>query len=156
LGGELRFDAGGIPILPSLDEATSFDTNDGSAGDANGPAGWFVAHIGRPVHADEVVFREDDDGSDVEIVELRMKVVVEDGELVRAAEGMRAVVENAVIVQEFGDGVAVAAVPDFFEPVDDELLVAFEERKGSTGGGHRILRKKVSPEYTTESGESLE
>ena len=156
MGGELRFDAGGIPVLPSLDEATSFDTNDGRAGDVNGPAGCFVAHIGRPVHADEVVFGEGDDGSDVEIVELRAKVVVEDGELVRAAEGMRAVVKNAVVVQEFGDGVAIAAVPDFFEPVDDELLVSFEQRKGLTGGGHWALREKVSREYTTESGEWLE
>lgn len=95
-----------------------------------------MAKFGGPVHADEVVFGEDDDGRDVKIGELGAQVIVENKKISGAMEIARAIVEHAVCVEKFGDGAAIAAIPDFFEPMDDELFIALEKRKRLAGGGH--------------------
>lgn len=155
LSGQLGLKAGGVPVLPGFDKAAAFDADDGSAGDVKRLAGGFVAHVGGPMAADQVIFGENDEGSDVEVVELCAKIVVEGGELVGAAEVLCAIVENTVLVQEFEDGVAVTVIPDFFEPADDELFVALKKGEGLIGGGHGMPPAKLSREYIGSGGEGL-
>jgi hypothetical protein len=99
-----------------------------------------VAEVGGPVHADEVVFREDNDGCYAKVSELGTKIIIEGEELVRTVEIARAIVKNPVAVEEFGDGVARALVPDFIKPAYDELLVALERGERLAGARHGAPR----------------
>ena len=56
LVSELSGHSGGIPVLPSLDEAAVLDADDGGAGDVGDFAGGDVFTFGEPVDAGQIAF----------------------------------------------------------------------------------------------------
>ena len=144
---ELDLDRGGVPILPGFDELSILDADNGSAGDAEGLGRVLVAELSNPMKAGESAFSNANHWSDDEVRKLRLEVVVEGDEFLRAMDVGRAIVKNAFLVEEFGDDVAIALVPELFEPAKDELLVLFRSRNGLGSGCHGLLREEISAEY---------
>jgi hypothetical protein len=140
--GELSLNRGGVPVLPAFDETARIDTCNRSAGDMDRLPGRYVPEIRGPVHADAIVFSENDNGSDVKIGEPRARLILKREKLAGTTKVARAVVYNTVRVEQFGDGVAVALIPHFFEPADDKPLVALENRNGLAAGTWRASGRK--------------
>jgi len=131
---ELRGHAGGVPVLPGFDEAAVLDAHDGGASDLSGLAGGDVFAFGEPVNASQVAFGQGENGRDFEIREYRAQAVIEFFEFSGTANDSVAIVEYAIGSEELCDGIAIALVPNFFEPADHELFVLIE--RGYGGGGH--------------------
>lgn len=140
LVGKLSGHTGGVPVLPGFDEAAVLDTDDGGAGDVGDFAGGVVFTFGEPVDASEVALGEGKNRGDFEIGENCAQTVVKFFEFGGAANDFVAIVNDPIGSEELRDGVAVAFVPDFVEPADDELFVLIERGYG-VGGGH----EKVPP-----------
>ena len=81
-----------VPVLPGFDEVVAFHTDNRSAGDVHGLARLFVAEVGGPVHADEIVFGEGNNGCYAKVGELGTKIVEEGEELAGTVEVAWAIV----------------------------------------------------------------
>ena len=125
--------------MPGFHEAAFLNTDDGGAGDVGDLAGGVVFTFGEPMDAGQVAFRQGKDRGDFEIGENRAQAVVKFFEFGGAANDFVAIVNYAIGSEELRDGVAVALVPDFFEPADDELFVLIESGYGVGGGHERYL-----------------
>ena len=147
LVGELSGHTGGVPVLPGFHEAAVLDTDDGGAGDVGDFAGGVVLTFGEPVDARQVAFGQGKDRGDFEIGENRAQTVVKSFEFGGAANDFVAIVNYAIGSEELRDGVAVALVPDFFKPADDQLFVLIERGDGM-GGGHEGTSFRYRVEYT--------
>lgn len=112
-----------------------------------GFAGGVVFTFGEPVDAGEIAFGQCQNWRDFEIGENRAQTVVKFFEFCGAANDFVAIVNYAVGSEELRDGVAVALVPDFLEPADDELFVLIERSDG-VGGGHEGTSFRYRVEYT--------
>jgi hypothetical protein len=52
-------------------------------------------------------------------------------------------VDNGALVEKVGDRVAIAPIPDLFEPLDDKPLVALEKGKRLAAGGHVVPPEQI-------------
>jgi hypothetical protein len=93
-----------------------------------------VFAFGEPVNTGEVAFGQGENGRDFEIREYRAQAVIEFFEFSGAANDSVAIIKYAIGSEELCDGIAIALVPNLFEPADDELFVLIE--RGYGGGGH--------------------
>src|ERR1700739_1556488 len=132
--GDLGGEAGGVPVLPGFDETAVLDTDNRGTGDLGGLAARIVLELGNPANAGQIAFSEGDHRGNFEIGKNSAQAVVEFFEFSGAANNPVAIVDDAVWSEQLRDGVAVAFVPDFFKPADDELFVLIE--RGYGGGGH--------------------
>src|SRR5260370_19653635 len=137
--GELGGHASGVPVLPGFDEAAVLDSDDGGAGNVGSLASGVVFALGEPVDASQVAFSEGQHRRDFEIGEYRAQAVVEFFEFGGTTDNSVAIVKYAIGSEELRDGVAIALVPDFFEPAYDELFVLIESGDRMGGGHERYL-----------------